>query len=368
MKVQNSAIDLYGDFKLEQSKTIKESLIIWSNGRSTEASSEKNESNGTQLLIDSVKLSEEALKQMAQTGAGKPAQTSAGKAKEAAASDKTMFALSPEDKELIALLERFIFVLTGQKVKISVPGKPVSADSVDSTPQNAPSSADSSGMQGWGLSYHYEEIYTEQESMTFSAQGNIETEDGRKIALRLDLTLSRQYSSHKTLDIKAGDALVDPLVINYGRVSVQLAGEKVLFDLNGDGKKEKISFPELGSGFLAWDKNGDGKINDGRELFGPVSGDGFRELAAQDEDNNGWIDENDAVYHKLSLWVKDEEGRDLLLALSEAGIGAIFLKNVATVFGLKDDANRLNGQIEQMGIFLKENGEAGTIQHIDLAV
>ena len=41
----------------------------------------------------------------------------------------------------------------------------------------------------------------------------------------------------------------------------------------------------------ALDINEDGKINDGKELFGTASGNGFGDLAAYDQDNNGWIDE-----------------------------------------------------------------------------
>ena len=51
-----------------------------------------------------------------------------------------------------------------------------------------------------------------------------------------------------------------------------------------------------GSGFLALDKNGNGKIDDGSELFGTKSGDGFADLAEYDSDGNGWIDEKGRVY------------------------------------------------------------------------
>mgnify|MGYP000465316364 CR=1 FL=1 len=51
-----------------------------------------------------------------------------------------------------------------------------------------------------------------------------------------------------------------------------------------------------GSGYLALNKNGDGVINDGSELFGTASGDGFYDLSMYDEDGNGWIDENDHAY------------------------------------------------------------------------
>ncbi|NLD47470.1 MAG: hypothetical protein GX660_09755, partial [Clostridiaceae bacterium] len=143
---------------------------------------------------------------------------------------------------------------------------------------------------------------------------------------------------------------------------------KINFDLDFDGKTEQISFVSKESGFLALDLNNDGVINDGRELFGPQTGDGFSELAKYDLDENNWIDENDAVFSKLKIWVKDDSGKDMLFTLAEKGIGALYLGNVNTPFSLKDASNNLNGVIRKSGVFLKENGTAGTIQHIDLAV
>ena len=61
-------------------------------------------------------------------------------------------------------------------------------------------------------------------------------------------------------------------------------------------------------------------------------------------------------------------GNDKLFALGEMGIGAIYLGNVDTIFDMKDSSNNLNGVLRNTGIYLKENGEAGTIQHVDLAI
>ena len=124
-----------------------------------------------------------------------------------------------------------------------------------------------------------------------------------------------------------------------------------------------------GSGFLALDKNNDGKINDGSELFGTKSGDGFKDLARYDEDHNGWIDENDSVFSKLKVWMKDEDGKDILLDLKRADVGAIYLGNADTQYSLKDDNHRLNAEVKKTGIYLKESsGAVGTVNHLDLAI
>ena len=66
--------------------------------------------------------------------------------------------------------------------------------------------------------------------------------------------------------------------------------------------------------------------------------------------------------------MKDDAGNDKLVALGEKGIGAVYLGNVSTEYGLKNKVNETNGQLRSTGVFLRENGTAGTIQHVDLAL
>ena len=142
-----------------------------------------------------------------------------------------------------------------------------------------------------------------------------------------------------------------------------------MFDIDCDGTDDEISFAGEGSGFLALDRNGDGKVNDGNELFGTKSGDGFKDLSKYDKDKNGWIDENDDVFSRLKVWTKDDNGNDKLIDLKKAGIGALYLGSAGTEFSLNSEAgNKTNGIIRKTGIYLKESGEIGTIQHVDLAL
>lgn len=78
--------------------------------------------------------------------------------------------------------------------------------------------------------------------------------------------------------------LTDPLVINLDGNIAGLSDQKFMFDIDADGEEESISYLQGGSGYLALDKNGDGVINDGSELFGTKSGDGFADLAEYDAD------------------------------------------------------------------------------------
>ncbi len=179
--------------------------------------------------------------------------------------------------------------------------------------------------------------------------------------------MSREFVSQKDISIRAGDAaLTDPLVINFDGSAPDLTETKYTFDLDADGSLEQISFVTRGSGFLALDLNGDGAVNNGGELFGPDTGDGFKELAGYDQDHNNWIDESDEIFHRLRIWTKDRDGNDRLFALGEKGIGAIYLGNAATPFQFKNSVNEQQGQLRTTGLFIRENGAAGTVQQIDL--
>jgi hypothetical protein len=103
-------------------------------------------------------------------------------------------------------------------------------------------------------------------------------------------------------------------------------------------------------------------------FFGPTTGDGFAELAQYDLDKNNCIDENDAIFNQLKVWSRDSEGNEQLMAIGAVGIGAIYLGNVDTKFSLQGADQSQQGQLQSTGVFLKENGMAGTIQHVDLAV
>ena len=211
--------------------------------------------------------------------------------------------------------------------------------------------------------------YSETEETGFHASGRACTEGGRTIDFDINILMSRSYMEYMNVSIPTmADALCDPLVVNIGSDTADVRDQTFKFDLDADGTEDEISMLGKGSGFLALDKNGDGKINDGSELFGTKSGDGFGDLREYDSDGNGWIDENDDVFSKLKVWCKDENGKDILMDLKEADIGAIFLGEQQTEFSLGGADGYRDGVIRSTGVFLRESTGAGTIQHVDLSL
>lgn len=219
------------------------------------------------------------------------------------------------------------------------------------------------------LTLSSEQMYEESESTAFSTTGVVRTADGREISINVDVAMSRKFTQYfkEELQIPQLVNTCDPLVINFDGDVAELSDQKFFFDIDGDGEKDEVSYLGSGSGYLALDKNGDGIINDGNELFGPQTGNGFDDLAKYDADGNGWIDENDPIWSQLKIWCKNEDGTETLYTLAEKGLGAICLQNAATDFALNNAKNQTNGYIRSTGIFLYENGNVGTVQHLDVA-
>ena len=219
------------------------------------------------------------------------------------------------------------------------------------------------------FSFSRQYYHEETENTGFATQGTVKCADGREINFNLNVTMSRSFQEYYEENVRMMEvSMCDPLVINLDGNIAELSDQTFLFDLDGDGQKDEINRLGAGSGFLALDKNGDGVINDGNELFGTKSGNGFADLAAYDTDHNGFIDEGDEIWDKLKIWVMDENGEGQLYSLAEKGVGAICLQNAVTDFAITDENNQAKGRIRNTGFFLYENGEAGSVQHVDMTL
>jgi len=298
--------------------------------------------------------------------------------------DELDLLLSREDQMRIRLLEELVSWFTGKPFKFNLLGlkgfkdKPSQAKVHSASMQHASPSPraqvalkqqpNAPPAQNWGLHFYHEETRTESERLNFDVSGKVNTSDGREIDFDLKLHMSRKTYERSSFELKAGQALIDPLVIQMDNVPPGLAEKKIKFDLDLDGNLDDMSVPRAGSGFLVFDRNGNGQIDDGSELFGPESGHGFSELRALDSDNNGWLDENDLAFESLQIWSMNDQGDMELKGLIEANVGAIYLSSVSTEFKLTDDAHNQNGQLRESGIYMKESGEVSSIHEVDIQI
>ncbi|WP_409523231.1 hypothetical protein [Nitrincola sp. MINF-07-Sa-05] len=280
--------------------------------------------------------------------------------------------LSSEDRFRAQLIKSLFESLTGKEMHFALLDEELAASSQVSPPttSDAKQAATAATAGELGIEYDYQEIFYQQESTEFSAKGQVTTADGKTLEINIDLHMSREFYEHNTLSLRMGAALSDPLILNFDGDAIELSDRRFEFDLTLDGTNDLIPTLASNSAFLALDKNNDGRINDGSELFGARTGNGFAELADYDSDNNGWIDENDPIFSQLLLWMRPGSSeKQQLVALADAGVGAIYLGKATTPFDLNaHGSNELLGKVQATGVFLNEDGHAGTIQHVDLTV
>lgn len=274
--------------------------------------------------------------------------------------------VQPGDRIRILLLERVL----GVKIQILRAGpSEAGQDRSEAATDEREAAADQQPPQlAWQVIHEVREVYQESEQLSFTARGMINTADGKQIEFTLQVNLSRFYRTESSYMARFGNMPTDPLVINYAGNAADLEhGGGFQFDLDLDGKTDLMPLLKRGSGFLALDRNGDGAIGDGSELFGPVTGDGFAELSQFDLDQNNWIDANDPIYKSLRIWTRDDAGNDRLFALGELGVGAIYLGGIPAPFSLKDEANRTSAQSRQISVYAKADGSGvGTVQQLDV--
>lgn len=356
MIITSSSLQLESSHSLQTHQETSESLRFWRGNR-------RPDFEGRGNVPEAPKALENVAKKVMISDAARAAQAS-----ESSGIEDSLEAA--ENDPMLTLIRLLLSKLTGKEIKLFDSRELHSDTSTPAQPASAPD-APAAERAGFGLEYDYHASYTEVEQTSFAASGTVKTADGREISFSLSLQMARSYHTQTDISLRLGDARQtrDPLVINFSGTAAQLTDRRFAFDLNADGKTdERINFVTGGSGFLAFDRNGDGVINNGSELFGTKTGDGFAELAALDADGNGWIDENDAAYKQLSVWTRDSEGDDALRSLQQTGVGAISLARVATPFAIKDTGNALMGQVQTTGIYLMESGGVGSIQQVDLTV
>ncbi|NQY79366.1 MAG: hypothetical protein HRT47_03530 [Candidatus Caenarcaniphilales bacterium] len=126
-----------------------------------------------------------------------------------------------------------------------------------------------------------------------------------------------------------------PIILDMDGDGIELTSAEngVNFDINADGTTDRTAWTQSGQGFddafLTLDRNGNGQIDDGTELFGDQNGaaNGYEELAKFDSNQDGQINAQDDIYDELTVWADmDGDGKvddGEMKGLEEAGITSI---------------------------------------------
>jgi len=289
--------------------------------------------------------------------------------------DYKLAELDSESRFKLELIKRLYESLTGRKFHGSVTDGQIERPSAGASSSSTSSQSDESQSAALQVVEGEAVVSVEQvrvtrvqeQQLTFQAAARVETADGE--ILDIDLSLSMGRRTAETLGFEMAVVFKDPLVVNFEGAASELTDSKFYLDLDLDGSPERLHKLDQSSGFLALDRNGNQHIDDGSELFGAQSGNGFADLAEYDEDGNGFIDEGDSVYDKLRIWVQHEDGSQSLFSLAEKGIGALYLGYQTTDWELRtEQSDTLAGRLRATGLFLREDGQAGTLQQVDLRV
>ncbi|WP_426979609.1 calcium-binding protein [Xylella fastidiosa] len=170
----------------------------------------------------------------------------------------------------------------------------------------------------------------------------------------------------------------DPLVLDLDGDGIETvaAGKHILFDHDGDGIKHASGWVKPDDGFLVLDRNGNGRIDDGSELFGAdtvlanghKATSGFEALRDLDSNGDGLFDAADARFTDVRVWRDlNQDGQSQaneLFTLSSLGIASITLTPTNT-----EDVDLGNGNlIDNRGTYTRTDGRTGVVGDLQLGL
>jgi hypothetical protein len=186
---------------------------------------------------------------------------------------------------------------------------------------------------------------------------------------QLESWSSTQIQALTTTQIQSLVSLSTPIVLDLNGDGVQTLNISagVHFDLNATGQSIQTGWVGQSDGLLVWDRNEDGKINDGSELFGSATkldsehkaANGYEALSILDTNNDGVISNSDVNFDQLKVWVdKNADGisqSDEFKTLDSLNItsldthaSAVSEKNNGNWVGLKSSYITTDGQSHEM--------------------
>jgi hypothetical protein len=180
------------------------------------------------------------------------------------------------------------------------------------------------------------------------------------------------------------ETTTSPLILDLDGDGVETISTTagVHFDHDKNGFSESTGWVGKDDGLLVLDRDGNGEIDSGSELFGnkttvssgQKAANGFLALDEFDENNDGVFDSRDGKFSELNVWVdRDSNGAvdaGELLTLSQAGVAAI---NLSYSEPGKLDANGnvprnvidSNGnEHRQLGTYIRADGSSGAIEDV----
>lgn len=153
----------------------------------------------------------------------------------------------------------------------------------------------------------------------------------------------------------------DPIVLDLDGDGIELSSfrQGAHFDIEGSGSRVNTAFVTGGDAFLAIDRNRNGIIDDGTELFGDQNGaeNGFEELRKLDTNGDGRINDLDRDFGRLLLFRDNGDGRTdpgELVGLQRAGI-----REISLAYRDVNEAAPGGNRLAQQALFIRDDGSSG---------
>jgi len=186
--------------------------------------------------------------------------------------------------------------------------------------------------------------------------------------------LTNAFEDARVTLVESGECRGSPLVLDLAGDGIRTTTieEGVCFDLFGQGSSVRSAWlAGADDAFLAMDRDGNGRIQGGAELFGNgTSGgrflDGFSALESLDRNGDGWVDSDDPDFSALRLWIdRDRDGQSEsteLQSLEAAGIRALETKPRPNLTIFSTDVN--GNALPWLARFARTDGTEGEVTDV----
>jgi hypothetical protein len=207
-----------------------------------------------------------------------------------------------------------------------------------------------------------------EQYLDYQVQGQLNIND-QALSLDYKLSLSSERSSYSKIEMSAA-ALKDPLLVQFGSQGLGAIKGQTDFAINQDNALDKLPIFSGDVGYLVYDKNNNQQADDGSELFGPKTGQGFVELAQFDSNKNGFIDAEDQQFEQLYLWQPSDDNNptEQWLSLKDAKIQAISLSTISTPFDFYDQQGEVQAQLRQSSFAISDSGLGRGVHQVDVRI
>ncbi len=161
-----------------------------------------------------------------------------------------------------------------------------------------------------------------------------------------------------------------PLILDLDGDGVETLGKdaRIFFDHDANGFAQLTGWVAPDDGLLVWDRNGNGAIDDGSELFGnntlltngQKAANGFAALAEWDANKDGVIDANDETFGALRIW-RDVNSDGLTGAGELFTLESLGIQSLNTSYTTQSVSDAGGNQHLQVGSFTFSDGDMGQV-------